>query len=207
VGVFDVLIPLELRGRGVAAVGIGGLFMAGALATAIASPAIGRWSDRSGRRSPTAAVFAATAVGATAIVLPVATPIYAVCALAVLVAVGSTLTPTLAIVSDATSQDDDASDAIVWGVANFVFAAALLVGSVGGATVAQAGGDDLALALLAAAFAVVACSLFTVRVNLGPEPEPRAAVDDDGFTGDPARVGAREERDRGCDVRELADPP
>jgi MFS family permease len=179
VGVFDVLIPLELRGRHFGAAAIGGIFMAGALTTALASPAIGRWSDRSGRRAPTAAMFAATAAGASAIALPLSTAIYLACAFALLVAVGSTLTPTLAIVSDATSQDEQTSDAIVWGIANFVFAAALLVGSVGGASVAQAGGDDLALALMAGAFAIVVCGLFARGVNLGPGPEPRAAVHDD----------------------------
>jgi MFS family permease len=193
VGVFDVLIPLELRARDLASVAIGGIFMAGALTTALASPAIGRWSDRTGRRAPTAAVFGATAAGAVAVALPVATPVYVACAFALLVAVGSTLTPTLAIVSDAAAEDEDASDAMVWGIANFVFAAALLLGSVGGSTVAQALGDDVTLVLMGAAFAAVVGGLFGVKRSLGPDPQQRPAVDDHRLAGDPACVGARQE--------------
>lgn len=148
IGVFEVLVPLELNARGATAVAIGAVFTAASLATALANPAVGRWSDAHGRRLPIIAGFAAGTFGTALIALSIPSGVYVAVVLATFVALGCVWAPTLANLYES-AERENASQAVASGIINLAYAAGLLIGALGGGAAAQAGGDEAVLLTMA----------------------------------------------------------
>ena len=158
-GVVEVLVPLRLDSLAAGGAVIGATFLAAAALQALASPAVGRLSDRRGALVPIRASL--LCAGALALVLPVPDAAWVVAALAVVAGpvVGSLWVPGMAVVSHAATRVG-LDQGYAFALVNLVWAAAQTAGAAGGAGVAEAGGDFLAYGALAAAlggaFAVAA---------------------------------------------------
>src|SRR5438067_843497 len=67
IGTIGVLAPLHLSRLGWSAAGVGAVFLINAGITTILNPALGRWSDRSGRLGPLRTVLALALIGSLAL--------------------------------------------------------------------------------------------------------------------------------------------
>ena len=137
-GVSGVLLPLRLRGLGVAEVEIATAFLLAAVLEVIINPLVGRWFDRSGG----ATVLRATMAGSAACVCALALPIPAAALLAVLVVsfpvLGASWVPSLAQLS-ASVERDGAGPGVALGLFNISWAISQVVGAVGGAELSHLG--------------------------------------------------------------------
>jgi len=175
IGVFDVLVPLELDARGATAAGIGAVFVTASLAIALANPVVGRWSDAHGRRLPIVFGFAAGVLGTLLLALSIPSGLYVVVVLATFAALGCVWAPTLANLTES-AERESASQAVAWGIVNVAYAAGLLAGSLGGGAAAQASGDDAVLIAMAVAFGLALAGALSYRSPDADDPAGRATV-------------------------------
>jgi MFS family permease len=137
-GVSGVLLPLRLRGLGVAEVGIATAYLLAALLEVIVNPLVGRWFDRSGG----ALVLRATLGGSAACVFALALPLPASVLLGVLVGsfpvLGANWVPSLAQLSASVEREGGASG-VALGLFNISWAVSQVAGAVGGAELSRLG--------------------------------------------------------------------
>ena len=154
-GVITVLAPLELSRLGWSAVAIAGVFFVSAVMNMVASPLVGRWSDRRGRIEP---VWVALAMsGAAVLVLPWVdvTIVLAIVVALAAVSFGLFAVPGAAILSDATER---AGIEMGLGVAlmNLAWSPGDALGAAASGVLADLGGDTLAYGVVAVIIAVTA---------------------------------------------------
>jgi predicted MFS family arabinose efflux permease len=158
-GVFGVLVPLQLSGLGVGAAGVALVFLTAAAAEAPVSPLAGRLADRRGRLLP----IRAGLVGllATALLMPLQQQpwLVAVVVIAGATASGVLLTPASVLLSDG-AESVGAPQGLVFGLFNLAWAIGQVVGSAGGARLADATSD-------AVPYLTVACLAALTLLGLG----------------------------------------
>jgi MFS family permease len=149
-GLLQVLGALRLHRLGLGAVAIGATFLVSAALQAVASPAVGRYSDRRGRLVPMRFGLAATALGLACFTLP------AVPGLQAAVIVGTALTesafwaPSMAMLSDA-ADAHRLDQGLAAALMNLAWAVGQTLGSGAGGAVAKASGDAVPMGLVAGA--------------------------------------------------------
>ena len=143
-----VLVPLELSKLGWGAAAVGAVFLASAAFEAIVHPLLGRWTDRTGYRSPVRAGLIAS-VGILLALPWVGSP-WLLGLLVVLAggAFNATLVPGTALFSRGTEKAG-MDQAVAFGVTNFAWAAGYAVGAPLGGTLADLRGDALSYLSLA----------------------------------------------------------
>jgi predicted MFS family arabinose efflux permease len=147
-GVSGVLLPLRLRGLGVAEVAIATAYLLTAVLEVIVNPLVGRWFDRSGG----ALVLRATLTGSALCVLALALPLPASALLVVLVlsfpVIGASWVPSLAQLSASVEREGGASG-VALGLFNISWAVSQVASAVGGAELSHLGPAVPFLLLLA----------------------------------------------------------
>jgi predicted MFS family arabinose efflux permease len=163
-GVFGVLVPLRLSGLGVGAAGVALVFLVAAACEAAVSPLAGRLADRRGRVVPVRAGL--VGVVAAALLLPLQQQPWL---LAVVVVGGATasgvlLTPASALLSDG-AEAAGAPQGLVFGLFNLAWAIGQVVGSVGGARLADATTDAVPYLTAACLAALTLLGLARLRLT------------------------------------------
>jgi DHA1 family multidrug resistance protein-like MFS transporter len=170
-GVAGVLLPLRLRGLGVAEVVIAADFLAASVLEVIANPLVGRWFDRSGG----ARVLQATLIGSAACVIAIALPLPATVLLIALTlsfpVLGSVWVPSLAQLA-ASVEGGATHPGVALGLFNITWAICQVTGAVVGAQLSRFGQGVpfLVLALLYALGTRAAASLPST-------PDPARAIE------------------------------
>jgi predicted MFS family arabinose efflux permease len=161
-GVFGVLVPLRLSGLGVGAAGIALVFLTAAAVEAPVSPLAGRLADRRGRLVP----IRAGLVGllAAALLMPLQQRPWLLAAVVVAGATfsGVLLTPASALLSDG-AESVGAPQGLVFGLFNLAWAIGQVVGSAGGARLADATSDAVPYLTVACLAAVTLVGLVRLR--------------------------------------------
>jgi MFS family permease len=165
-GAVDVLVPLRISalGGGHALIALG--FIGGAAIESVLSPVAGRLTDRVGRRSPYVIGMAICAV--SMVLFAVAGSLATVIVSLLVCSLGSGLcfAPAMTLISDS-AEASGLHQGYAAGVTNMAWAAAQVLGGVGGAAIAGATGDappSIAIAVL-----LVLTIAYAFR-TLGPEP-------------------------------------
>jgi predicted MFS family arabinose efflux permease len=137
-GVSGVLLPLRLRGLGVAEVAIATAYLLAAVFEVFSNPLVGRWFDHSGG----ARVLRATTGGSAVCVFALALPVPAIVLLGLLVVsfpvFGANWVPSLAQLS-ASVERHGAGSGMALGLFNITWAISQVAGAVGGATLSHLG--------------------------------------------------------------------
>jgi predicted MFS family arabinose efflux permease len=137
-GVSGVLLPLRLRGLGVAEVAIATAYLLAAVLEVFTNPLVGRWFDHSGG----ARVLRATLLGSAACIVALALPLPAAALLGALVIslpiFGSSWVPSLAQLSTSLEREG-AAPGVALGLFNLSWATSQVVGAVGGAELSHLG--------------------------------------------------------------------
>lgn len=160
--VLAVLTPLELSRLGWGTAAVGAVFLASAAFEAAVHPLLGRWSDRTGFRTPTLAGLLASV--AILLVLPWASSPWLLAGLVVLAAgpFNATLVPGTALFSRETERAG-MQTALAFSITNFVWASGYAVGAPLGGTLADLRGDALSYLTLA-----VVCLLTLLAISFQP---------------------------------------
>jgi predicted MFS family arabinose efflux permease len=149
-GVSGVLLPLRLRGLGVAEVAIATAYLLAAMLEVFTSPLVGRWFDRSGG----ARVLRATTGASAACVCALALPVPAIVLLGLLVVsfsvFGANWVPSLAQLS-ASVERQGAGSGLALGLFNLTWAISQVAGAIGGAALSHLG-EAVPFLLLGALF-------------------------------------------------------
>jgi predicted MFS family arabinose efflux permease len=163
-GTLAVLVPLHLSALGVAATGVALVFLAAAAAEAGASPLVGRVADRRGRALPVRAGL--VGVLAAALLLPFQQQPWLIAAVVVAgaTASGVLLTPASAMLSDG-AESAGAPQGLVFGLFNLAWAIGQVVGSAGGARLADATTDAVPYVIIACLVALTLGGLARLRVS------------------------------------------
>jgi len=169
-GVAEVLVPLRLDDLGASGLVIGATFVATAAIQATSSPWVGKLSDRRGPGAPILVSLAAAVV--LAVLLPVPRVVGLLVALCVagVPVVASVWVPGMALLSEG-AEAVSLDQAYAFAVVNLVWSVAQLAGSAGGGAVADAAGDSVAYAAVAA---LSATGLVVALRTIG-RPWPRPA--------------------------------
>jgi MFS family permease len=160
-GVLEVLAPLRLDELGASGAVIGGIFLVVAGAEAVLSPWSGRISDRHGRLAPIRVGLAGAIVMAGLLPLPGTVVLMGLAMLAAVASLGAFWAPAMALLSDA-SESAGLDLALAFGLANLAWASGHMVGSAGGAALADATVDALPYALLGLACALTLAALMRI---------------------------------------------
>jgi predicted MFS family arabinose efflux permease len=163
-GVFGVLVPLQLSGLGVGAAGVALVFLTAAAAEAPVSPLAGRLADRRGRLLPVRAGL--VGLLATALLMPLQQQpwLVAVVVVAGATASGVLLTPASAVLSDG-AESAGAPQGLVFGLFNLAWAIGQVVGSAGGARLADATSDAVPYLIVAGLAALTLLGLAGPRLT------------------------------------------
>jgi len=148
-GTQSVLVPLRLSTLGFGAIAIGAVYLAATGCEAVASPLVGRASDRYGKRLPVVIGLAASA--AVTAVLPWLDVGEVLAAVAVVAAVsfGMFWPPSMSFL---TERAERVGLDVAWGFAliNLAWAPGQALGALGGGALARASGDAVPYLLLSA---------------------------------------------------------
>ena len=171
-GVCGVLMPLRLRGLGVAELAIAIAYLTAAVLEVLANPLIGRWFDRRG--GALVLRWALLLCGACVTVLALPLPAAALLAALVLayLVLNACWVPALAQLST-TLERGGAAPGVALGLFNVSWAIFQVVGSIGGAEVSRVG-IAAPFLVLTALFTLGACAtsrLATPPPGDGAEPE------------------------------------
>lgn len=148
-GVFGVLVPLALSGRGWGPTAIAGLWVMIAIVEAVVHPLVGRWADRRGWAEPVGAGLAGSVLGLGLLAVTGASPALAASAFVAAVAFGATLVPGMTRLSRI-GDEIGLDPAWSFGLSNFAWALGHAAGGPLGGTLASAAGDRTAYVVLAA---------------------------------------------------------
>jgi MFS family permease len=168
-GLLNTLGPLRMHSLGAGAAVIGATWLVAAGFEALATPLVGRISDRKGRIIPLRTGAAAAAVALACFTLP-----QSVAALAVLIACSAVITglfwaPSMALLSDV-GDSVGLDHALAAALMNLAWAGGQIVGDAGGGAIAKFSGD-----LLPTAGAAVLCAVTAVALR-------RPAAQDQGLS-------------------------
>ena len=147
-GVYEVLMPLRLDQLGAAELLIGGVFVVAAGVEALASPLIGRLSDRRGRLVPIRFGLMVAPVVILALAVPRSPWVLAVVIVVAWVTLGTFWSPAMAALSDA-ADDAGVGLVIAWALSTIAWAGGQVAGSAVGGAVAAATADIVPYAFLA----------------------------------------------------------
>ena len=162
-GTFTVLTSLRLDELGVSAAGVAAVFLGAAAVEAIASPVVGRLSDRRGRTLPIRIGLVGILVAS--VLIPIAEVDALLLAGAVVAGAaiaGMMWAPAMALLSDA-AEGAGVSQGLAFGLVNLAWAGGQVVGSAGGSAAADATSDGLTYAVVAAVAAVTLAAVLRVR--------------------------------------------
>jgi MFS family permease len=174
-GLVGVLVPLKLDEAGWGAVAIGAVFLVAAAFETVATPVVGRISDRAGRMRPLRLALAASAISSLGLAWAGSGPVIAVLVVAAAVSYGAFWGPASALLADA-AERIGLAQGLAFGLMNFAWAAGNVVGPAAGGALADVAGDALPFVLAAAACAVVGLAppltgiLGTPRIRVPEEP-------------------------------------
>ncbi len=139
-GVLSVLGPLRLSALGAGTLLVGGTFFVGAIAEGLASPFIGRVSDRRGPLFVIRFTFAASALVALLLPVPHTAWLLALAIMLAILSFGTAWVPASALLSSgADAQGLD--QGIAYAMWNFAWAAGQIVGAAAGSRLAAATSD------------------------------------------------------------------
>jgi len=148
-GALAVLAPLQLSQLGWGAAAIGAVFLVAALFEAVVHPLLGRWSDRSGYRTPVLAGI----LGSLAVLLALPwaeyTPLVALLVVLAGIFFNAPLVPGTYLLSQE-AEKASIGGAPTFGATNFAWASGYAVGTSMGGSLADLGGDVLSYLSLAA---------------------------------------------------------
>lgn len=142
-GTIGTLAPLQLDEVGWGTLGIAVTFIVAAGAEALLNPAIGRWSDRSGRLAPIRFGLVASIAGALTVPWVEHRLALALLVGCASVAFGLFWTPATALLSDG-FEPIGIGPALGFALMNFAWAPGHIVGSAVGGGIADVGGDSVA---------------------------------------------------------------
>lgn len=148
-GIYNVLGPLRLHRLGAGALAVGATYLIASALEAIASPAVGRVSDRRGRLLPFRYGLGAAVALLACFTLPASAGLLAVLIIAIAVALSAFWAPAMALLSDA-AEAAGLDQALAAAVMNLGWAAGQIVGAAGGGAIAKAAGDGAPTAAAAA---------------------------------------------------------
>jgi MFS family permease len=168
-GTIGVLVPLQLGALGAGAAAIAAVFLVAAGLEAIVAPVAGRLSDRRGRLAPCIAGLAGAGVTMVLLALPDAAWVIGAVTIAAAPLVGFLWAPGNALIADG-AEARALDQGFAFALTNLAWAAGQTAGAAGSARLAQAAGDALPYALLAALCAVTVAALWRSR-----EREPARA--------------------------------
>ena len=158
-GVIGLLAPLRLDELHFSGTAIGAVFLVAAGFEVLASPLIGRWSDRSGRLAPARAFLVVATV--MSLLLPWPEERWTLAALVVgaSIAYGAFFVPGTALLSDG-AEDVGLDQGFGFALLNLAWAPGHIVGSAAGGALADAMGDAVPYLILAG---LCLATLFAVR--------------------------------------------
>ncbi len=148
-GTLSVLGPLRLDELGAGAAAIGATWLLAAGFEAIASPLAGRFSDRRGRMAPMLAGLAGGAVTFALLPWPNTALVLAILIVIGTPAIGLLWAPSMAMLSDG-ADAVGLEQGLAFGLMNLTWATGQALGDVGGSSLGQAAGDEVAYLLLSA---------------------------------------------------------
>ncbi len=147
-GTLSVLAPLRLSALGASNVTVGAAFLTGAAIAALASPAVGRVSDRRGWRGPVLAGLCASTVWVVLLALPRSVALLFAFVVVADSLFGLSYPPAGAMISDGAEQRGLALG-YAFGLFNLAWAGGQVIGGAGSAGLAQATSDIVPYSLLA----------------------------------------------------------
>jgi MFS family permease len=162
-GTFSVLTPLRLDDLGVGATGVAAVFLVAAAVEAIASPLVGRLSDRRGRMLPLRAGLIGVLVACFLLPLPDQASVLVVLVVAAAAVAGMLWAPAMALLSDG-AETAGLAQGVAFGLINLAWAGGQVGGSAGGARLADATSDAVPYAVLALLCAATLALLVRPRV-------------------------------------------
>jgi MFS family permease len=151
-GTFGVLTPLRLDDFGVGAAGVAAVFLAAAAVEAVASPVVGRLSDRRGRVLPLRIGLTGVLVACFVLPQPDTALLLGAAVVAAAAIAGMLWAPAMALLSDG-AELSGLPQGLAFGLINLAWGGGQVGGSAGGAALADATSDTvpyLVLAVLAA---------------------------------------------------------
>jgi MFS family permease len=166
-GTLGVLGPLRLDDLGASAAAIGATWLIAAALEAVVSPLAGRVSDRRGRMAPMLAGLAGAAVVYALLPWPQTAALFALLIILGAPIVGLLWAPSMAMLSDG-ADHVGLEQGLAFGLMNLTWATGQTLGNVGGASLGQAAGDEVAYLLLSATCVVV----FTLLKIRAPRAVP-----------------------------------
>src|SRR5581483_10296072 len=158
-GTLSVLGPLRLSHLGFGSLAIGGTFLVSAGFEATLSPAIGRFSDRRGRRLPIIAGVTASAVVLAVLPWPNESWLFAALVVCAGIAFGSLWTPAMSLMTDA-AEACGLEYGWAFSLLNLAWAPGQVLGSSAGGAIAKATTDAVVYLTLAG---LCAASLVALR--------------------------------------------
>jgi MFS family permease len=171
-GVIEVLVPLRLDELGASGAAIGAIFLLTAAVEAVISPVAGRVSDRRGRLVPIRVGLAGAVVMAVLLPIPGHAAVVGVAVLFTFAALGGFWAPAMAMLSDA-SERAGLDQALAFSISNLAWAAGHLIGSGGGAALADATADAVPYGVLGVLCAVTLAGVIG-RARSAPARSPAA---------------------------------
>jgi MFS family permease len=161
-GALAVLAPLQLDALGWGAIGIAATFVVSAIVEACLSPLVGRWSDRRGRLAPLQFGLAGSLVVCLTIPWIDQRWVLSVVVVAAGIAFGAFWTPSMAMLSDGW-EGAGVGHALGFALMNFAWAPGNVIGSAAGGGLAEAAGDLVAYAVMAALCALTLAGVLALR--------------------------------------------
>jgi MFS family permease len=148
-GTLSVLAPLRLSDLGVAAVGIGAVFLTATVCEAVLSPLMGHLADRRGRRYPITIGLLASAGASVLLPWPQAAIVFAACTVLAASAFGTFWAPAMSFLSD-TADHIGLEVAWVFALANLAWAPGQAIGAAASGVIAHATSDAVPYFILCA---------------------------------------------------------
>jgi MFS family permease len=161
-GVFGVLVSLHLAVLGADATQVAAVFLCAAAAEAAASPVVGRLSDRRGRRMPVRVGLVGILIACLALPVSRRAWVLAVVVVAGAAVAGMILTPASALLADG-AEAAGLAQGVVFGLFNLAWAIGQVLGSAGGARLADATSDAVPYLVVAGLCAVTLLALTFAR--------------------------------------------
>jgi MFS family permease len=157
-GVISVLVPLHLARAGWGPAAIGAVWLVGAAIEAGQAPVIGRLVDRRGAFAPVRWSLALGVAGSLALIIDVPALPYAALVVVASVTYGILFTPSFALLADG-AERAGLAHGMAFGMMNAAWALGAMIGPAAAGALAEVAGENLPLALAAAACATALWTL------------------------------------------------